>query len=229
MLFPRKVIAAFCCIFLCLTIVSMNKPVSAQVFPVNNILTSDFLQNFNTILPFSGSFSGWPQIPSSPSLIANPVGLVDGLPIDVEFGAGASQITRFLMFRYGVKMVMQINQFESSPGKPYGLHNLINIINDYEITNGARDYRIVAINHGPGAIQLLNRKSVTPHPDAMANVYQEVVEDLMAKGVQFYMCMNTARSMGIKTVHLIPGVQFVTSAPTAIVDFQRMDYKYIQP
>ncbi|MGA1864531.1 MAG: hypothetical protein ACMUHX_05665 [bacterium] len=40
--------------------------------------------------------------------------------------------------------------------------------------------------------------------------------------------MQSSRSRGIKSFHLIPGVQFVPIAPTTVADFQRMDYQYLQ-
>ncbi len=252
-MFSKKMVLMYCIVFIFIIFVIFfagKKQVFSQIFPLSwppggpfpNIVPTSF-----SIWPQASYFpgiglppsSGWP-IYSIPNYIPAPggiptsstgcpAGLVTGLPIDEEFGPGASTITRCLVFRNNIKVVIQINQFESRPGSPYGLHNIISLINDYEITNGTKDYKIVAINHSGGARQLLNRNAATPHPDAALNIYQEIVEDLIFKGVQFYMCMNSARSNGIKIFHLIPGVQFVTTAPSAIADFQRMDYKYIQP
>jgi hypothetical protein len=115
------------------------------------------------------------------------VGLVSGLTLEEEFGPGTSQITRCLIMNYGIKVVMQINQFESSPGRAYGIRNIPTMINDYEITHGTKDYKIVAVNHSGGVTQLLSNTVATPHPDAALNVYQPLVEDLIAKGVKFYM------------------------------------------
>lgn len=142
--------------------------------------------------------SGWPVYSPPPnyspapggiptSSTACPVGLVTGLTLEEEFGPGTSQITRCLIFRNNIKMLVHIDKFESSPGRPYGLTNILRTINDYEITNGTRDYKIVSINHSGGATQLLNINSATPHPDAALNVYQGLVEDLIAKGVKFYL------------------------------------------
>lgn len=247
----RTIISVSCIIFICLIILPFKTAVNGQTFPwswppanpfpvYNQIPISIWPQP--SYFPTAGLFttSGWPAYSPPPSYTPAPggvptsstgcpVGLVTGLTLDEEFGPGASQITRCLVLRTNIKVVMQINQFESRPGRPYGLTNISRMINDYEITNGTRDYKIVAINHGSGAIQLLNRNAAQPHLDAKLNIYQELVEELIVKGVKFYLCMNSARSDGIKAFHLIPGVQFVTTAPTAIIDFQKLDYKYIQP
>ena len=151
-------------------------------------------------LPSAGPYasSGWPLYmpptynnysPPTGRIITTsscPVGLVTGLTLDEEFGPGTSQITRCLIMTYGIKVVMDINSFESSPGRSYGIRNIPNMINDYEITHGTKDYKIVAINHGGGLTQLLNRNAPNPHPDAALNVYQPLVEELIAKGVKFY-------------------------------------------
>ena len=40
---------------------------------------------------------------------ACPVGLVSGLPLDEEFGAGTQELTRCLERRHNVKVVVQVN------------------------------------------------------------------------------------------------------------------------
>lgn len=250
MFFHRRSFTLIFCLFFVL-LFAIGTPALSQTLPWSWTISGPFPNlyiNSFYLWPQSGYFpsagpvtsSGWPiySIPPnySPapggvptSATGCPVGLINGLTLDEEFGAGTSQITRCLVFRTNVKMVMQINTFESRPGRPYGLHNLIPILDDYEITNGTRDVEIVCINHSGGATQLLNRNAPNLHPNAALNVYQELVESLMVRGVQFYLCMNSARSAGIKSFHLIPGVRFVTSALTALVDFQKMDYKLIKP
>ena len=71
------------------------------------------------------------------------------------------------------------------------------------------------------------------------NNLQPVVEELMDKGVKFYFCMNTLRGLAKKlpfvadtedlTSRVIPGVEFVTGGLTALADFQKQGYSYIQP
>jgi intracellular sulfur oxidation DsrE/DsrF family protein len=114
-----------------------------------------------------------------------PVGLVNGLELDVEFGAGTQELTTCLTKREEVKIVMQLNKscrdsYATHPvgtnGKPtgevsrvvnniancainraYALGNLRNMIKDYEITNGMlpQDYDIKVVVHSGGGYLLL--------------------------------------------------------------------------
>ncbi|MGA1824031.1 MAG: DsrE family protein [bacterium] len=158
-----------------------------------------------------------------------PIGLLTGLTLDEEFGPGASEITKCLTFKYNIKALVQINKFEARPGRPYALGNIASMINDYEITHGTGNYKIVAVVHDSGATLMLNRFAAIPNPLAVDNIYQDVVEDLIAKGVEFFLCQNSSRSRGIKVFQLIPGVKFVTSGGTALIDFQRMGFILFQP
>ncbi|MFV2055357.1 MAG: DsrE family protein [Thiohalomonadales bacterium] len=160
-----------------------------------------------------------------------PVGLVSGLSLDDEFGAGAAEATRCIKKRKKIKVVYQVNKQckNAACTKPYAIGNMTNAINDYEITSGiARgDYEIVAVVHSGGFSLVLNNDAANPH--AKSNPFQSKVEDLMAKGVQIYFCQNTARSKGVVLDQMIPGIKFVTAGVTAIADFQSIDFSYVQP
>ncbi len=160
-----------------------------------------------------------------------PVGLLSGLSFDDEFGPGTSNVTRCLERRHNLKVVVQINQlYNTGTTQPYALGNITNLLNDYEVTHGLKighDYEVVVVVHGPGGPMVLNNNAATPN--AKFNPFQSQIEQLLAKGVNIYVCMNTARNLGAKTGQLIPGVQYVPSGVSAIVDFQNMGYVYLQP
>jgi intracellular sulfur oxidation DsrE/DsrF family protein len=114
-----------------------------------------------------------------------PVGLVNGLELDEEFGPGTEALTTCLTRRESVKIVMQLNKscrdsYATHPvgtnGKPtgeasrvvnniencainraYALGNLRNMIKDFEITNGMlpQDYDIKVVVHSGGGYLLL--------------------------------------------------------------------------
>jgi len=178
-----------------------------------------------------------------------PVGLVSGKTLDEEFGpgtadrSGTQELTKCIKKRHKVKMVVQLNQ-----GNGYGLGNITNIIDDYEITHGmvrGRDYEIVAVIHSAGGMMALkdkvsmNAQGVEVH----RNASQETIKTLMGKGVKFYFCQNTTRAFvrnGIlptyagdanvsATAELIPGMLYTTAGLTSIADFQAQGYQYIQP
>ncbi len=159
-----------------------------------------------------------------------PVGLVSGLDFDTEFGPGTSEITKCLDSRHKVKLVVQINQ-----APPYALHNIQNVIDDYEITNGmklGRDYEIAAIVHSAGGMTV-----VIDGTNGKSNPADATVRNLMLQGVKFYFCMNTTRGFikngtltaGMATQQIIPGVQYVTAGISALSDFQKNGWKYVQP
>lgn len=181
-----------------------------------------------------------------------PVGLVSNQTLGNEFGAGTEGLTRCAEFRHNVKVVVQVNAFcgDTACSKSYALGNIKNLIKDFEITNGMskNDYEIVAVVHsGGGGLVLQNGYTFIDSvkgPVTISNQFQKDVEDLLAEGVKFYFCQNTTRSMikkgalpevsestygGGATEALIPGVQYTTAGVTAISDFQRMGYTYVQP
>jgi intracellular sulfur oxidation DsrE/DsrF family protein len=178
-----------------------------------------------------------------------PVGLVSGKTLDDEFGPGTAdrpgtqELTKCIKKRHKVKMVVQLNQ-----GNGYGLGNITNIIDDYEITHGmvrGRDYEIVAVIHSAGGMMALKDKvSINAlGAEVHRNASQDTIKTLMGKGVKFYFCQNTTRAYvrnGIlptyagnadvsATAELIPGMLYTTAGLTSIADFQAQGYQYIQP
>jgi intracellular sulfur oxidation DsrE/DsrF family protein len=182
-----------------------------------------------------------------------PVGLVSGKTLDDEFGPGTSDITKCIKKRHQVKMVVQLNQYESG-GRAYGLGNIANIIDDYEITHGmvpGRDYKIVAVIHsGGGRLALKNTGINGANVEVTGrNAYEGAVKALMNRGVKFYFCQNTTRTWmdqdpisfpitslpkyddgeAAATDQIIPGMLYTTAGLTSIADFQAQGYQYIQP
>lgn len=164
-----------------------------------------------------------------------PVGLVSGMTLDTEFGPGTSTITHCLERRHDVKLVLQINQYclDNVPNaqctRPFGLIHAANMVDDYDITHGmvpGRDYEFVVIAHTGGGPLMLKESP-----------YAEQVRKLQARGVKFYMCQNATRALirngtlplGDATSHLIENVEYVTAGVTAIVDFEKRGYRYVQP
>lgn len=160
-----------------------------------------------------------------------PVGLVNGMTLNDEFGPGTAAITRCLEHR-PIKVVFQINNACSNDPctKPYALENIENAVKDYEVTHGlvsGIDFKVIAVVHGKGYPLVVNNDATNPYKEA--NPFQSQVEGLMAQGVKFYFCQNTARARGVVTENLIPGIRYVTSGVTALADFQALGYSYVQP
>jgi intracellular sulfur oxidation DsrE/DsrF family protein len=174
---------------------------------------------------------------------ACPVGLVSGLTLDEEFGPGVGALTKCNDKRHNVKIVFQLNVSQVVPPATatspalncYGLGNITNVIDDYEITHGmvrGRDYEIAAIVHSGGGLMLV-KDGVNGKP----NGCQAQVEALIAKGVKFYFCQNTTRAYlangrltaGLVKDQVIDGVEYVTAGLGALADFQSSGWKYVQP
>jgi intracellular sulfur oxidation DsrE/DsrF family protein len=183
-----------------------------------------------------------------------PVGLVSGLTMDDEFGPGTQDLTHCIKKRHDVKMVVQINQFctnaatpESCAASPYGLGNIRNILDDYEITHGmkpGKDYEMVVVLHSPGGRMALKDTHVNGAGNVLTNrnPFEQTIRGLMARGVKFYFCQNTTRAFlgngllprylatGISaTDQMIEGIEYTTAGLTSIADFQARGYQYIQP
>lgn len=165
-----------------------------------------------------------------------------------EFGDGAGEMTRCIERRHNVKVVVQLNQDCSDLActKAYGLGNIENLIKDYKNNYGmvaGKDFEIVAVIHGHGGSLVLNDTTKNPFAentyDSNGNLKALGIKGLMAEGVKFYFCQNTARSMvkslkfdpskGSVTDQMIDGIQFTTSGVAGLVDFQKLGYVMLQP
>ena len=130
--------------------------------------------------------------------------------------------------------------------RPYALGNLVNMYKDLTITNGIdpEDIDIKVVVHSGGGYVLLKDEGYDGNGNWVTdrNKFQGQVEALMADGVKFYFCQNTARSFiknntlpavdeapGGATEQLIDGVEYVTAGVTAISDLQDQGYYYVQP
>lgn len=154
------------------------------------------------------------------------------MSLDDKFGAGTAAVTRCLAKTERVKVLYQINTLckDATCTAPYAIGNIVNHINDFEITHGmnADDYEIVVIVHSAGWKQVLNNDAVVKH--AVTNPFQTQMEDLVSRpGVKVLFCQNTANSKKITLANMIDGIGFVTAGVSAISDLQSRGYNYIQP
>lgn len=100
---------------------------------------------------------------------------------------------------------------------------LNNIRNHLNATEGK--VRIAVVTHGPGVDFLLEGAA-----DKGGNPYNIVVEELMARGIDFRVCNNTLTNFKIDPKRVLPGATIVPSGVAEIGHLQaREGYVYLKP
>jgi intracellular sulfur oxidation DsrE/DsrF family protein len=142
--------------------------------------------------------------------------------------------------------------------RAYALGNIDNMIKDYEITHGmerGKDYEIVAVVHSGGGDLMLTDTGIDGSGNLVSgrNKFEGQVQALLRAGVRFFFCQNTTRAFvngnKLPTTTESPAgatgelitvdddgdgvaeywVEYTTAGVTAIADFQRDGYSYVQP
>lgn len=152
---------------------------------------------------------------------------------DAQFGQGSGAITECIRVRDRLKVVAAFNSsaVNSNNGHGQQVLNARNIYNDYTNNYGMRigeDFKVVVVGYGAGARWLLNDAAYAATYGA-PNPSDTIVLDLISKGVKFYMCQNTMAGQGWTKDDLLPGVKMVPAGVTALIDFQKRGFTYINP
>lgn len=86
--------------------------------------------------------------------------------------------------------------------------------------------QLAAVVHGGGWRAILNEGAYAERFDGEANASRELVEQLVAAGVDIVLCGQTAGSRQISQEDVIPGVKIGWSAMTALHWFQSQGYTF---
>ena len=94
--------------------------------------------------------------------------------------------------------------------------------------NGVPSERVhtAAVVHGSGWMSLLSDSAYGVRFSGKPNPSKQLVEELLANGVQLVLCGQTAGFRGVKREELIPGVQLAISAMSALNVFQAQGYQF---
>ena len=94
--------------------------------------------------------------------------------------------------------------------------------------NGVPNERVhaAAVVHGSGWMSLLSDSAYGARFGGKPNPSKQLVEELVANGVQLVLCGQTAGFRGVKREELLPGIQLAISAMTALNVFQAQDYQF---
>ena len=92
--------------------------------------------------------------------------------------------------------------------------------------HGVPDDQVMAaaVVHGPGFAALLTDEAYAARFDGKTNPTRELVEELLAEGVQLVLCGQTAGGRGVTQDELLPGAQIALSAMTALNYFLSQGY-----
>ena len=112
--------------------------------------------------------------------------------------------------------------YHLNEGLPQASSGLRNINNHLEVNPGAK---IIVVAHAQGVDFLM--KDVK---DKNGNKYEDLVEQLRNRGVQFDVCEITLRNRRLKKEQFIPDVTFVPSGVAEITRLQQQEgYAYLKP
>ena len=126
------------------------------------------------------------------------------------------------------KVVFNMDHPAFAGDQPIGLSQMKTIMQRYKAA--AVPVRIVAVFHGQAGYMMLND---TAYDKARklekGNPFKEQIKALQAEGVQFELCVNTARNNGWVNADLLPGVKMNGGATLRIIGLVQDGYVQLQP
>ena len=112
--------------------------------------------------------------------------------------------------------------YHFSDGLPQASNGLRNIGNHLEVNPNAR---IIVVSHARGVDFLM--KGVK---DANGNLYEDLVEQLRMRGVEFDVCEITLRNRKLSKDQFIPEIKYVPSGVAEVTRLQQREgYAYLKP
>ena len=111
--------------------------------------------------------------------------------------------------------------YHFSDGLEQASNGLRNIGNHLEVNPGAK---IIAVTHARGVDFMMKGAR-----DKNGNKFEDLVEQLVSRGVKFEVCEITLRNRQLKRDQFIPDSTFVPSGVAEISKLQHQGYSYIKP
>jgi intracellular sulfur oxidation DsrE/DsrF family protein len=87
-----------------------------------------------------------------------------------------------------------------------------------------KDIHIALVFHGPGAIDLLKPAAYAARTNGATNATAPLIAELAAKGVQFWLCGQSAAGQKIVKADVLPEVKMSLSAMVAFAMLQQQGY-----
>lgn len=156
------------------------------------------------------------------------------LAMNDDFGEGTSALTQCLAVRHRIAVVVNWNRaLTNKAGISQQATSTKNLVDNYEQMYGMEDghqYTAVVIGYGQGGRWLLTDEAYDQtYEVSTGNPSGQIVEYLLEQGVPIYMCQNSMRANGWVSSDLLPGVKMVPSGVNAVVDYEMLGYRPLNP
>ncbi|MGO9544652.1 MAG: DsrE family protein [Rhodomicrobium sp.] len=126
------------------------------------------------------------------------------------------------------KIVFNMDHLAFSGDQPAGLAQMKTIVQSYKTSR--TPVHIVAVFHGPAGYMLLNDATYNKHRKIeKGNPFKVQVAALQSEGVQFELCVNTAKRNGWINADLLPGIKMNGGANLRIIQLVQDGYVQMQP
>ncbi len=87
--------------------------------------------------------------------------------------------------------------------------------------------KVAIVVHGTTSLDVTQDDYYAEHHDGKKNANAEVIAALVAEGVEFYICGQSAAFRGVTRENILPGIKFSHSAMTAHAMLQKEGYALI--
>jgi uncharacterized protein len=126
------------------------------------------------------------------------------------------------------KVVFNMDHLAFVGEQPAGLTYMKNMVESYKAAK--QPLEIVAVFHGGLGYVLLNDAAYNSGPKTWkGNPFKDQIKALQAEGVQFEMCVSTAKHNHWTNADFLPGVKVNGGAMLRIVELVQDGYVQIQP
>lgn len=126
------------------------------------------------------------------------------------------------------KLVFNIDHPAFAADQPIGLAQMKSVMERYKAAQVP--IQIVAVFHGAMGYMLLNDAAYNNGPKSWkGNPFKAQIEALQQEGVQFEICVNTAKRNGWVNADFLPGVKVDGGATLRIVQLVQDGYVQIHP
>jgi intracellular sulfur oxidation DsrE/DsrF family protein len=126
------------------------------------------------------------------------------------------------------KVVIDMDHLVFSGDQPVGFLQMAGILRAYKAAQVP--VHIVAVFHGPAGYMILNDAAYNAARKSWyGNPFKGQIKDLQEQGVQFEMCVNTAKHNGWMNEDLLPDVKVNGGATIRIIQLMQDGYVQLHP